>query len=71
MLTRAEAQRVYGAAKESHNERTRNTLKHYTCSRKCWETLKGSIFGVKPFIPALRGPGGGSCLESLTPGLLV
>ena len=24
-----------------------------------WETLKGSIFGVKPSIPALRGPGGG------------
>ena len=32
MLARAEAQRVYGAARESHNERTRNTLKHSTCS---------------------------------------
>ena len=55
----AEAQRVYGAARESHNERARNTLKHSTCSNKCWETLKGSIFGGKQSIPALRGPGGG------------
>ena len=53
MLARAEAQRVYGV------ERTRNTLKHSTCSHKWWETLKGSIFGVKPSIPALSGPGGG------------
>ena len=59
MLARAEAQRDYGAARESHNERTRNTLKHSTCSQKWWETLKDSIFGVKPSIPALRGPGGG------------
>ena len=29
------------------------------CSHKWWVTLKGSIFGVKPFIPALRGPEGG------------
>ena len=28
VLARAEAQRVYGTARESHNERTRNTLKH-------------------------------------------
>ena len=34
---------------------TRNTLKYSTCSHKWWETLKGSIFGVKPSIPALRG----------------
>ena len=59
MLARAEAQRVYGAARESHNERTRNTLKHSTCSHQWWETLKGSIFGVKPSSPALKGPGGG------------
>ena len=39
MLARAEAQRVYGAARESHNESTRNTLKHSTCSHKWWETL--------------------------------
>ena len=25
---------VYGAARESHNELTRNTLKHTTCSHK-------------------------------------
>ena len=43
----------------SHNERSRNTLKHSTCSHNWWETLKGSIFGVKPSNPALRGPGGG------------
>ena len=55
-LARAEAQRVYGAAKESHNEYTRNTLKHSSCSYKSWKTLKGSIFGVKPSIPAFRGP---------------
>ena len=59
MLARGEAQRVYDAARESHYERTRNTLKHSTCSHKWWETLKCSIFGVKPSIPALRGPGGG------------
>ena len=55
VLAPAEAQRVYGAARESHNERTRNTLKHSTCSHKWWETLEGSIFGGKPSIPALRG----------------
>ena len=33
-------------------------LKHTTCSHKWNETLKGSIFGVQPSIPALRGPGG-------------
>ena len=54
-LARAEAQRVHGAAKESHNERTRNTLKHSTCSHKWWRHRKISIFGVKPAIPALRG----------------
>ena len=37
----------------------RNTLKNTTCSHKWWETLNGSIFGVKPSIPALMGPGGG------------
>ena len=56
MLAHAEAQRVYGAARESHNERTRNTLKYSTHSHKWWETLKVLIFGVKPSIPALRGP---------------
>ena len=55
----AEAQRVYGAVRESHNEQTRNTLKHSTCLHKWWETLKFLIFGVKPSIPAHRGPGGG------------
>ena len=59
MLARAEAQRVYGAARESHNERTRNTRKHSTCSHKWWETLTGSIFDMKPSISALLGPGGG------------
>ena len=59
MLARAEGRKVYGAVRESHNERTRNTLKHSTCSHKWRETLKGAIFGVKPFIPSLRRPGGG------------
>ena len=48
-----------GVARESHNERSRNTLKHSTSLHKWWETLKGSIFGVKPSIPALREPGYG------------
>ena len=59
VLACAEVQRVYGAARESNNECTRNALKHSTCSHKWWETLKGSIFGVKPSICALRGPGCG------------
>ena len=59
MLARAEVHRIYGAARESHNEHTRNTLKHSTCSHKWWETLNGSNFGMKPSIPALRGPRGG------------
>ena len=59
VLTHTEAPRVYGAARESHNELTRNTLKHSTCSHKWWKTLKDSIFAVKPSIPALRGPVGG------------
>ena len=42
----------------AHNEHTRNNRKLSTCSHKWWETLKGSIFGVKPSIPALRWPGG-------------
>ena len=58
-LARSEAQRVYGAARESDNECKRITLKYSTCSHKWWETLKFSIFGVKPSIPALRGPRGG------------
>ena len=52
MLARAEARRVYDAALESHNERTRNTPKRSTCSQ-------GLIFIVKPSVPPLRGPGGG------------
>ena len=56
---RAEAQRSMVLSSKSRNERNRNTLKHSTCSYKWWETLKGSIFGVKTSIPALRGPGGG------------
>ena len=68
MFAHAETQRVYGAATESHNERTRNTLKYSTCSHKWWERLKGSIFGVKPSIPAVRGlrgglVGGSTCLH--------
>ena len=59
VLARAEAKRFYAALWESHNERTTNTLKQSTTSHKWWETLKGSIFGVNPSIPALRGPGGG------------
>ena len=31
VLARAEAQRIYGAARQSHNECTRNTLKNFTC----------------------------------------
>ena len=58
MLSRAEAQRVHGAARQSDNERTRNTLKHSTCSHKWREALKGSIIDVKPSISALRGPRG-------------
>ena len=53
------AQRVYGAAMESNNEGTRNTLNHSTCSHKWWKTLKGSIFGVKPSITDLLRHGGG------------
>ena len=64
VLVCAEAQRVYGAARESHNESTRNTLKHSTCSYKWWETLKGLSFGVKPSISALRGLGGGLVVAS-------
>ena len=52
------------AARESHNERTRNTLKHSNCSHKWWETLEGSIFGVKPTIRALRRPSGGLVVAS-------
>ena len=59
VLARPEAQRVYGAARESHNKRTKNTLKRSICSLKWWQTLKGSIFGVKPSIHALMNPRGG------------
>ena len=34
VLARAEAQRVYGAARKSHNVRTRNTLQNSACSHK-------------------------------------
>ena len=34
-------------------------LKHSTSSHEWWETHKSSIFGVKPSIPALGGPGDG------------
>ena len=34
-------------------------MKHFTCSHKWWVTLNGSIFGLRPSIPALKGPGGG------------
>ena len=56
--SRTEAQRVYGVAMASHNERPRRTLTSTTCSQKWCETLKGSIFGEKPSIPALMGPSG-------------
>ena len=59
VLARAEVQRVYGAARESYNVCIKNTLKHSTCSRKWWEALKGSIFGVKQSIPAQRDHGCG------------
>ena len=59
MLASAEIQRVYDAARESHNKRTRNTLKHSTCSHKWRQTLEGSFFGVKPSIRAVNWPGSG------------
>ena len=40
VFARPEALRVYGAARESHNERTKNILKCSTCSHKWWESLK-------------------------------
>ena len=38
-----------------------NTLKHSTSSHKWWERLLWCerFFGVKPYITAPRGPGGG------------
>ena len=60
-----EAQRVYGVAMASYNERTRMTLTSTTCSHKWWETLKGSIFGEKPSIPTLTGPGGALVVSPL------
>ena len=39
VLARAETQRVYGAARESHNELTRKIMQHSTCSYKWCETL--------------------------------
>ena len=44
-LARAQAQRVNGAARESYNELTRNTLKYSTSSHKLWETLKARFLG--------------------------
>ena len=64
MLARAETLRVYGAARKSHYECTRNTLQHSTCSLKWWETHEGSIVGVKLNIPALEVPGGGLVVAS-------
>ena len=71
VLACAEAQMAYSAAKESHNEWTRNTQKHSTCSHNWWETLKRSIFGVKPSIPTLRGFGGGLVVAPAEKALLV
>ena len=71
MLARAEAERVYGAARESHDEHTRNTLKHSTCSHKLCETLKDQIFGEKPSIPALPGPGCGLVVTPVEKGSLL
>ena len=54
VLARAEAQKVHGAARESHNEMHQEyseALHLFTL------VVNGSIFGVKPSIPALRGPG--------------
>ena len=62
---------VYGAAMESHSESTRNTLKHSTFSHKWWKTLKGTIVGVKPSIPALRGPGCGLVVAPAEKALLL
>ena len=58
MHSRTEVQRVYGVAMASHNELARRTLTSTTCTHKWWETLKGSILGEKPSIPALMGNGG-------------
>ena len=53
MLAHAVAQTVYGAARESHNECTRNTLKHSTCSRKWWERFKArSLVRSRLFVPS-------------------
>ena len=55
VLARAEAQRVYCVERDSHNERTRNTLKHSTFSHKWLGTLKGSIFSVNIFLFLFSG----------------
>ena len=60
VLARVEAQRVYGVARESHNDSTRNTLKHspvHISGGRHWKIR--SKTGVKSSIPAVRGPGGG------------
>ena len=68
MLARAEAQRVYGAATESHNECTMNTLKQHLITKVVRNTERLNL-GVKQSINAFRGPrGGGSCSETITPG---
>ena len=45
-----------GAARKSHNEHTRNALKHSTYSHKWWEILKGSIIDVSSLFLLSVGP---------------
>ena len=54
MLARAEAQRVYGAARKSHIECTRNTLKHSTCSMV--RDTKRLDLWCEPYILLSGGP---------------
>ena len=58
LRTRAESQQVYSDAKESHCNRARDELNSSASAHKWWETLKGTLFGSVPSLPALVSPGG-------------
>ena len=52
------ANACYEDARSAYSERCREKLANTTSSHAWWGTLKESVFGVDPSIPALQGVGG-------------
>ena len=58
VVARDEAGAIFSRSEDDYKYRIKHTLNSAVSSKKWWGTLKESLFGASPSLPALRGNGG-------------